>query len=109
MVIFVYFNEKSQSYCSILFISWKMTSTDLLVYCLHRKCVVYLAMRNYNVRTNGVNVNEMFSVNLRIITMEALDSQKVVYIITYSQAGTEKFGRETFEEAVTEAWNRPYL
>ena len=37
--------------------------------------------------------------------MEASESQRVVYIITYSRADTEKFRRETFGEAIIEAWN----
>ena len=37
--------------------------------------------------------------------MEASESQRVVYIITYSRAYTEKFRRETFGEAIIEAWN----
>ena len=32
--------------------------------------------------------------------MEASESQRVVYIITYSRADTEKFRRETFGEAI---------
>ena len=35
--------------------------------------------------------------------MEASESQRVVYIITYSRADTEKFRRETFGEAIIEA------
>lgn len=46
-----------------------------------------------------------FSVILRIISMVASESQRVVYIITYSRADTEKFRRESFAEAVLEAWN----
>ena len=37
--------------------------------------------------------------------MEASESQRVVCIITYSRADTEKFHRETFGEAIIEAWN----
>ena len=37
--------------------------------------------------------------------MEASESQRVVYIITYSRADTEKFRRETFGEAIIDNTN----
>ena len=37
--------------------------------------------------------------------MEASESQRVVYITTYSRADTQKIRRETFGEAIIEAWN----